>query len=154
VDLNRNWDTYDWTANPDQPEGTVNGAGGSRPLSEPETQTLASYLLALQRDDPNLRVVILHSSQRFSSGGHIYPGSASNGLDEDAMVLAQRYAGETGYTIEENWAPYQTTGELLTWCAEEGIEAIDIVFPASTPGSNASLRSETMDGLLQIARFP
>ncbi|OQY20048.1 MAG: hypothetical protein B6I34_08940 [Anaerolineaceae bacterium 4572_32.1] len=64
VDLNRNWDTFDWTANPEQPGGVVRGAGGSRPHSEPETQNLADYLLSLQRQNSNLRLVLWHSSQR------------------------------------------------------------------------------------------
>ena len=154
VDLNRNWDTFDWTANPEQPGGVVRGAGGSRPHSEPETQNLAAYLLALQRQNPDLRLVLWHSSQRITSSGHVYPGYTSSGLDSDALTLAWRYADETGYAVKEDWAPYETTGELIIWCAEEGIEAIDIVIPASSSGSNSSLRSLTMEALLEIAQFP
>lgn len=154
VDLNRNWDAFDWTANPEQPEGTVRGAGGSRPHSEPETQRLADYLLSLQRQVPNLRVVVWHSSQTFSSSGHVYPGYTSSGLDGDALSLAWRYADATGYAVKEDWAPYKTTGELIAWCAEEGIETIDIVIPRSLSGSNKSLRNTTMDALLKIAQFP
>ena len=154
VDLNRNWDTFDWTSNPEQPGGVVNGAGGSYPHSEPETKSLADYLLALQRQNPNLRLVLWHSSQRITSSGHVYPGYTSSGLDSDALTLAYRYADATGYAVKEDWAPYETTGELITWCAEQGIEAIDIVIPASSTGSNSSLRSLTMEALLEIARFP
>ncbi len=154
VDLNRNWDTFDWTANPEQPEGTVRGAGGSRPHSEPETQRLADYLLSLHRQDSNLRVVVWHSSQRLSSSGHVYPGYTSSGLDGNALSLAWRYADTTGYAVKEDWAPYETTGELIAWCAEEGIEAIDIVIPRSLSGSNRNLRDTTVDALLEIARFP
>ncbi len=154
VDLNRNWDTFDWTANPDQPGGVVTGAGGSRPHSEPETQSLAAYLLALQRQNPNLRLVLWHSSQRITSSGHVYPGYTSSGLDSAALDLAWRYADETGYAVKEDWAPYETTGELIIWCAEEGVEAIDIVIPASSSGSNSSLRNLTMEALLEMARFP
>ena len=154
VDLNRNWDTSDWTANPEQPEGTVNGAGGSRPHSEPETQRLANYLLSLQRQDSNLRVVVWHSSQSLSSSGHVYPGYTSSGLDGDAVDLAQRYAGVTGYAVKADWAAYETTGEVIAWCAEDGIEAIDIVIPRSLSGSNRTLRNTTMDALLEIAQFP
>ena len=154
VDLNRNWDTFDWTANPEQPEGTVRGAGGSRPHSEPETQSLADYLLSLQRKDSNLRVVVWHSSQRLSSSGHVYPGYTSSGLDGNALSLAWRYADATGYAVKEDWAPYEPTGELIAWCAEEGIEAIDVVIPRSLSGSSRNLRNTTMDALLEIARFP
>jgi hypothetical protein len=154
VDLNRNWDTFDWTADPEQPGGVVKGAGGSRPHSEPETQNLADYLSVLKRQNHNLRVVIWHSSQRLSSGGHVYPGYTSGGLDTDALDLAWRYAEVTGYIVKDDWAPYETTGELITWCAEEGIEAIDIVIPQSLSGSNSNLRNTTMKTLLEIAQFP
>ncbi|MEA3308853.1 MAG: protein kinase [Chloroflexota bacterium] len=154
VDLNRNWDTFDWTANPEQPEGTVRGAGGSRPHSEPETQGLASYLLSLQEHESDLRVVVWHASQRLNSSGHVYPGYTSGGLDQNALSLAWRYANSTGYAVKDDWAPYETTGELLAWCAEESIEAIDIVIPRSLSGSNSNLRRTTMDALLEIAQFP
>jgi serine/threonine-protein kinase len=151
VDLNRNWDTFDWTANPEQPGGAVTGAGGSRPHSEPETQNLADYLLARQRQDPNLRVVVWHASQRLGSGeGHVYPGYTSSDLDQDALDLAWRYAGVTGYTVKEDWEPYQTTGELITWCAEQTIPAIDVVIPRSVSGYDRSLRDTTMKALLEI----
>jgi hypothetical protein len=155
VDLNRNWNTFDWTSDPEQPEGVVEGAGGADPHSEPETQSLADYLSALKRQNPDLRIVIWHSSQRpLSSGGHVYPGYTSSGLDIEALDLARRYADVTSYIVKDNWAPYETTGELLTWCAEEGIEAIDIVIPRTLSGSNDNLRNTTMEALLEIARFP
>jgi len=154
VDLNRNWDTFDWTADPEQPEGTVRGAGGSHPHSEPETQGMANYLLSLQRQNPNLRVVVWHSSRHLTSGGHVYPGYTSSGLDRDALDLTWRYVDVTGYVVKEDWAPYETTGELIAWCAEEGIEAIDIVIPRSLSGSNSNLHNITMEALLEIARFP
>jgi serine/threonine protein kinase len=154
VDLNRNWDTFDWTTNPEQPGGIVRGAGGAYPQSEPETQSLAAYLLSLQRQNPNLRVVIWHSSQRISSGGHVYPGYTGAGMDAAAVALARRYAAGTGYALKEDWAPYETTGELIAWCAEEGIPAIDIVIPAASSGSNSALRSTTMTAILEIAQFP
>jgi serine/threonine-protein kinase len=154
VDLNRNWDTFDWTPDPEQPEGVVRGAGGSRRNSEPETQSLANYLLSLQRQNPDLRLVLLHSSQRITSGGHVYPGYTSSGLEPNAIALAQRYASVTGYALKEDWAPYETTGELIAWCAEEGIEAIDVVIPGASSGSDSNLRRTTMEALLEIARFP
>lgn len=153
VDLNRNWDTFDWTANPDQPGGTVRGAGGARPHSEPETRDLAQYLSQLHGQDSTLQMVLFHASQRISSGGgHVYPGYTSAGLDPDALGLAKRYANITGYEVKSDWTPYETTGELITWCAEESIAAIDIVIPRSTAGSDRNLRRTTMEALLELAR--
>ena len=154
VDLNRNWDTFDWTANPEQPGGRVNGAGGTDALSEPEAQSLADYLLSHQRKDPRVRVVVWHASQLLSGGGHVYPGYTSDGLDPRAVGLAQRYVKITGYALREDWAPYETTGEVIAWCAEEGIDAIDIVIPRAFSGSERDLREVTIEALLEIARFP
>jgi hypothetical protein len=56
--------------------------------------------------------------------------------------------------VKEDWAPYETTGELITWCAEEGIEAIDIVIPSSLSGSDRNLCRTTMEALVEIAQFP
>jgi len=153
VDLNRNWDTFDWTPNPEQPGGVVQGAGGSRRNSEPETQNLANYLLSLQRQNSDLRVVVWHASQQVSNG-QVYPGYTSGGIESSALSLAQRYARVTGYAVKEDWEYYKTTGELIAWCAEEGIEAIDIVIPRSISGSDRNLRNTTMEALLEIARFP
>ncbi|MCP4543701.1 MAG: murein peptide amidase A [Chloroflexi bacterium] len=154
VDLNRNWGTFDWTSDPQQPEGIVTGAGGTDPLSEPETKNLANYLLVLKRQNRDLRVVIWHTSYRIESGGHVYPGYTSDGIDRGALDLAWSYADVIGYAVKDDWAPYETTGELLTWCAEQEIEAIDIIIPESFSGSNSDLRSATMKALSEIAMFP
>jgi len=153
VDLNRNWDTFDWISDAPQPDPNIKGAGGPYPHSEPETQSMANYLLSLQGQDPDLRVVVWHSSQRVSNG-EVYPGYTSSGIDSAALSLAQRYARVTGYPIKEEWAPYETPGELIAWCAQKGIAAIDIVIPQSTSGSERNLRNTTMEALLEIARFP
>ncbi|MFL7791499.1 MAG: protein kinase [Anaerolineae bacterium] len=153
VDLNRNWDTFDWTKDPEQPEGVVNGAGGSRPHSEPETQSLANYLIAL-KSHGSVRVVLWHSSQRLTSGGQVYPGYTSSGLEPASFDLAQRYADSAGYVVRDDWAPYETTGELIAWCAEEGMGSIDVVIPSSTSGSSSSLRRTTTSALFVIAEFP
>jgi hypothetical protein len=68
--------------------------------------------------------------------------------------VAQRYASITGYSLREDWAPYETTGELIAWCAEQGIDAIDVVIPRALSGSERDLRDLTMEALLEIARFP
>ncbi|MBE9508814.1 MAG: hypothetical protein IMY86_12285 [Chloroflexi bacterium] len=154
VDLNRNWDTFDWTGDPEQPEGVVIGAGGAEPFSEPETRGLAEYLRELQSQNPKLRVVVWHSSHRLSTGGQVYMGYTQDAIDQNALNLARRYADVTGYVVKEEWAYYVTTGELVSWCAINEIEAIDVVIPRSLPGSDASLRDLTMQALLEIARFP
>jgi serine/threonine protein kinase len=155
VDLNRNWDTFDWTADPEQPEGTVRSAGGSHPHSEPETQALADYLRKQLQQNSDTRVVLWHASQRLGRNeGHVYPGYTADGLDEESHNLAQRYKDVTGYTVKGDWEAYDTTGELIAWCAEEDIAAIDIVISRSLPGDNRTLRERTKKALLEIAQLP
>ena len=154
VDINRNWPTSDWTSDPQQPGEVVEGAGGPMPLSESETKALHEYLIVLQRQNPNLRVVIWHSSARLSTGGQVYPGYPVNGTDADLRSMARRYAQVTGYALEEEWAYYETSGELITWCVENGIEAVDIVIPHSLLGFDSNLREITIKALLEIAQFP
>jgi hypothetical protein len=153
VDLNRNWGSFDWTADPEQPGGVVRGAGGASPFSEPETRQLADYLLALQRQDARVRVVLWHASQRLNSG-EVYPGYTRDGLESRSAEIARRFARATGYALKEDWAPYETTGELIAWCAENDIAAIDVVIPRSLSGSEAGLLDTTISALLEVARFP
>ena len=117
---------------------------------------MANYLLALQLQNPNLRLVLWHSSRELSSGGYVYPSCTSEGLDQNAVSLARRYANVTGYQVmyECAWPRYKPTGELITWCAEEGIIAINVLIPRSLSGFDRNLRSKTKEALLDIARFP
>ena len=88
------------------------GSGGTQPFSEPETRFLRDYLINLQANVPRVRVMILHSSVRITSG-QIYPGG------NNALGLSGAYASVTGYAIEDAWAAYVTSGEAVTWCEEQ-----------------------------------
>jgi hypothetical protein len=90
------------------------------------------------------------------SGGYVYPSCTSAGLDQNAVSLARRYADVTGYQVEYAcaWPNYTPTGELITWCAEEGIIAINVLIPRSLSGFDRNLRSKTKEALLDVARFP
>ncbi len=150
VDLNRNWDTADWRANaavPGYPNGKA-GSGGSRPFSEPETVAIRDLLYDLRSQASGLTVVIVHSSVSLSAG-EVYPGG------RDAEGIAAAYCDVTGYRVEYSWAQYTTSGEAVTWCSENGITAIDVVFPAKqTPSSrvsgNMTLLQTTVNGLQAI----
>ena len=155
VDLNRNWDTADWrskAAAPGYPEGK-SGTGGSHPFSEPETRAAADFLSGLKSQGWNIRVVVLHSSTRRTEG-EVYPGG------DDTLEIAHRYASVAGYDVESEWAEYTTSGEMIAWCAEQGITSIDVVIPgsqgpsSSVPGMNDTLLNLTVRALLEIADFP
>jgi hypothetical protein len=154
VDLNRNWNTYDWRRDAEQPGGVVGGSGGDYPHSEPETQSLAEYLRALKNERPDTQLVLWHSSQRLSSGGQVYPAIDEGGIHRPSLSLAQRYADSTGYSIEDTWDPYSTSGELIVWCSEEGMPAIDIVIPRSVSGSDRGLRNLTLGALIDMVGSP
>jgi serine/threonine protein kinase len=151
VDLNRNWNTVDWrsrAAVPGYPEGK-SGSGGPHPFSEPETRATADFISGLKRPGRQVLVVVLHSSVR-RSRGEIYPGG------DNSLEIAYRYASTAGYDVEDQWAEYTTSGEMVTWCAEQGILSIDIVVPASqhpssrVPGTNETLRELTVHTLLDV----
>lgn len=155
VDLNRNWDTTDWRSDaavPESPKGKP-GAGGARPLSEPETQALRDFLFQLQPRVSSLRVVIVHSSTRRSQG-EVYPGGGSS------MELTRVYASAAGYDLQTaGWAEYPPTGELVTWCEQKGLLALDVVVPASqkpttqVPGTNQTLLELNAQALVKIADY-
>jgi len=48
VDPNRNWPTPDWSPSSFGPHGPRQGGGGLVPMSEPETVTLANWILSTQ----------------------------------------------------------------------------------------------------------
>lgn len=154
VDLNRNWDTTDWRpdpAVPGYPQGKP-GAGGIRPFSEPETQALRDFLLLTWSRFPHLRVVVLHSSVRRSQG-EVYPGG------DPSVPIAETYARTTGYEFQTTWAEYTTSGELVTWCNEQGFSSIDVIIPASqtpftqVPGTSTTLCELTLRAILEIAQY-
>jgi len=155
VDLNRNWGTADWrskAAVPGHPDGKA-GAGGPQPFSEPETQAARDLISSLRRQDARLIVIVLHSSVRRETG-EVYPGG------ENSMEMAYRYASAAGYDVEDQWAEYTTSGEMVTWCSEQGLRAIDVVIPGAqlpssrVQGSTKTLKEITVDALLSVAGPP
>jgi protein MpaA len=108
VDLNRNYDTSDWKKDVE----TVNGApfpggGGSSPGSEPETQALMAYTIALA---PSL-TMSYHSSASYA---------IANTCGNSAS-LADMYADLTGYrnmTGVSGAFSYQITGTYDDWICE------------------------------------
>ena len=151
VDLNRNWDTTDWRAKAAVPgyEAGKPGAGGPTPLSEPETSAAADYVYALSTRVDEVFVVVVHSSVRRATG-EVYPGG------QNSVALADGYASAAGYDVEGSWAEYTTSGEMVTWCAEQGFGAIDVVIPASqrpssqVPGMDKTLQALTAEALLAM----
>jgi hypothetical protein len=138
VDLNRNWDTSDWTADAQGPDGLAPGSGGPHPLSEPETLLLRSWLLALRQQSPDgeLRIISYHSA--VPETGLAQPAYGADGRPDPASEeLAMAYADVTGYRYSPIWVgTYRITGELIHWAGENGFVAIDVELPdRESPGN-------------------
>ncbi|MCB9420396.1 MAG: hypothetical protein H6667_11370 [Ardenticatenaceae bacterium] len=113
VDLNRNWDC-NWTADAlwrDQPT-----SGGSAPFSEPETQALSSFLLALEP----AAVIFWHSA-----ANGVFAGSCNDDF-QPSLNLAGVYGRAAGYPVYETFTSYPVTGDAGDWLARQGIPAASV----------------------------
>jgi hypothetical protein len=124
VDLNRNFETANWS--PDTfgraggrygPTGTRKGAGGSTPFSEPETRVIRDFVT---RQKINA-VISYHSG--------IVSVSARDGGGGIAEPLAQEAATITGYPYVAVWTEYLLTGQFMDWLDAVGVKGIEIDLP-------------------------
>jgi protein MpaA len=111
VDLNRNFPANNWQTGVYVPPNTyLETGGGAKALSEPESSSLANYLLAVS---PRL-VLTFHATAR---------AVISNGAG-DASAVAQVYSHESGLTKyeqhdEDGIFSYTTTGEMEDWLRDK-----------------------------------
>jgi predicted deacylase len=157
VDLNRNWDTEDWTADAEGPDGIVAGSGGQFPFSEPETVALRDWFLAQSElyEQP-IKVISYHSTvpgTGLAQPGYDLPGRPVERADR----MARAYAEATGYLYSAVWVgTYTITGEFIYWASEQGLEAIDVELPDRGPadsipvGWDESSTETNLRGLLAI----
>lgn len=107
VDLNRNFPSNNWKQGVTMPGGEyLSNGGGSAPLSEPESNALANYVLA---QDPVL-VLTYHSS-----GGMVIANESGNSWD-----MTYNYGKKTGLWARKNSElgttfNYDTTGAFEDW---------------------------------------
>lgn len=124
VDLNRNFDTSDWRKDvTDTNNNPFPGGGGETPMSERETQVLASYI---QRTRPVL-VMSYHSI-----GGLVIANQAGN-----SSSLAGTYASLSGYRNTTGQSSttfdYGISGTADDWYAEKlGIASVLIELGSHT----------------------
>lgn len=130
VDLNRNFPTADWKADVTMPGGEmVQGGGGSAPLSEPESQSIANYTTSLS---PRL-VLTYHST-----GSLVTPNEA--GVSSE---YASTYSSISGYYVSPKASAsetfeYDTTGAYEDWLYEKpGIAAILVELGSHTSHSSS-----------------
>jgi protein MpaA len=112
VDPNRNWPTADWSPEAFGPTGELDGGGGVAPMSEPETVTLANWILQTHP----VTVLSYHSAGGLVMGG---PLAVQFGL-VDAYL-----SGSPGY-VAWDWNYYPVTGDFAQWAEDQGIPTIEV----------------------------
>lgn len=136
VDLNRNWPSYNWRSDPYHPSyGRVPGAGGTHPLSEPETRAIYDFMV-----------------QNRPAMTFVWHATASLIEDNDvglAQGAAAAYAAATGYTHIDEWTYYEINGQFIDAMEERGIAAADVEL--STTSSTEFQRN--LNGVLAALRY-
>jgi len=118
VDLNRNWGC-DWSPTAYSRQQRVNA--GAAPMSEPETQALAEFILQLR------------------PAGALFFHSAANGVfagecngDHGSQALSAAFGEAGGYPHGAPFTAYPVTGTAASWADGEGIPAADVELRSST----------------------
>ena len=112
VDPNRNWPTPDWSPEAFGPTGELDGGGGLTPMSEPETVTLANWILQFRP----VTVLSFHSAGGLVMGG---PLAVQFGLVDAYLSGAPGYVGW-------DWNYYPVTGDFAQWAEDQGIPTIEV----------------------------
>ncbi|MFN0073881.1 MAG: M14 family zinc carboxypeptidase [Chloroflexota bacterium] len=123
VDLNRNFDTPNWSTDAAGraggrygPSGRRPGAGGAAPFSEPESSALRDFV----------RTSGITAALSYHSGIVSVTARDGGGL---GTPLARRVAIITGYPYLETWTEYELTGQLMDWLDAVGVRGVEIDLP-------------------------
>lgn len=154
IDLNRNWDTYDWRPGIElSASDYLPAGGGPQPFSEPETQALRNLLLALKdTHSENLTVIYFHAA--VPPNGYVGPGSHRVGgqdlADSASRELGQLFAAASGYDYANQWVgDYAVTGDASTWAVAQGLRSLTIELPTRYE-LNEAQATQLRDGLLAL----
>lgn len=134
VDLNRNWQTYDWRTNIEiSATERLAGGGGPQPFSEPETRAARDWLSSLRDQYPGgLTVVYFHAA--FAPDGLVSPGAHFvNGqelADTPSRLVGEVLAEAAGFQYYNFWpGDYRVTGDASTWAVAHGLRALTVELP-------------------------
>lgn len=146
VDLNRNWQTYDWRTNIElSASERLAGGGGLQPFSEPETRAVRDWLLSLRDQYPGgLTVVYFHAA--FAPDGLVSPGAHFvNGqelADTPSRLVGEVLAEAAGYRYYNFWpGDYYVTGDASTWAVANGLRALTVELPTHDPLTEAEAKN-------------
>lgn len=116
VDLNRNFDTANWTSGTYLQDNYYPNGGGSMPFSEPESVIIRNLIL---REHPYLTLTY------HAAAGYVVPSNTVLGT-----TLGQKYAQMTGYRYiapgTSGAFAYAITGTFEEWAEEHGYNALVI----------------------------
>lgn len=140
VDLNRNFPANDWKQDVTMPGGAYNaGGGGSAPLSEPESASLASYILSVQ---PRL-VLTYHAVT-----GVVIPNGSG---DSDALARIYDQKSNLSYSTGAGLFNYDTTGAFEDWLRDKhGMPALLLELRTMT----TSEFSKNQNAMLHMVGLP
>lgn len=154
IDLNRNWETYDWrtgieiSASDYLPRG-----GGPTPFSEPETQALRNLLLDLKDTHvESLTVIYFHAA--VPPNGFVGPGTHRVGgqdlADTASRELGQLFSEVSGYKYANQWVgDYAVTGDASTWAVAQDIGSLTIELPTRNE-LDEEQKTQLRDGLIAL----
>ena len=134
VDLNRNWDTYDWRRGVFiSAEDFLPTGGGEEPFSEPETRGMRDWLLNLQMQYPD-GVTVIYFHAAVPPDGLITPGvhrvNGEDLADAPSRKLGQLMADAVGYEYSNHWlGGYPVTGDASTWAVAQGLISLTVELP-------------------------
>jgi hypothetical protein len=115
VDLNRNFDCK-WKTKGVWGQTPV--SGGEAPFSESESKAFRDYV---ENSNPTAVVVW------YSSAGGIFSSSCDGSISSATKLLANTYAGASGYKVSDSFDFYETSGDMVNWLAKKGIPAISVL---------------------------
>jgi hypothetical protein len=157
VDLNRNWDTYDWRSRVQvSPLDFLPAGGGPEPFSEPETRAMRDWLLTLQtQHESGLTVIYFHAA--VPPDGLVIPGTHFiNGrdlADTPSREVGQLLAQVAGYEYSNQWVGgYTVTGDATTWAVARGMLSITVELPVREP-LDAPAAQNLRRGILAVVDF-
>jgi len=157
VDLNRNWETYDWQIGVEIATYTFLPQGGGRePFSEPETRAMRDWLSALQAEYPaGMAVIYFHSA--YPPNGLIMPGTHrvnSRDLGDSAsrevgVILSEA----TGYGYSNFWpGGYTVSGDASTWAVAHLMRSLTVELPVRG-ALDAGQAQKLREGILLVINF-
>lgn len=134
IDLNRNWETYDWRTGIEvSSTDFLPRGGGPAPFSEPETRAMRDWLIGLQAQYPG-GVTVIYFHAAFPPTGLVTPGTHFvNGEDlgdTPSRRLGVVLAGAADYQYDNRWpGGYRVTGDASTWAVAQGMRSLTVELP-------------------------